>query len=65
MHIVVSTSYKILSNVLSRLRPCTGKITEAHQCGFDITDSLLGRLLHSSDSGEKNVSRMGQYISYL
>jgi hypothetical protein len=32
--------------------------------GFDVTDQLLIRFLHSSDTGEKNGSTMRQYIGY-
>jgi hypothetical protein len=33
-HCLLSASYKILSNILSRLRPYIGEIIGDHQCGF-------------------------------
>jgi hypothetical protein len=32
--------------------------------GYDITDQLLIRFLHSPDSGKRNGSTLTQYISY-
>jgi hypothetical protein len=50
---LLSTSYKILSNVLlSRLSPYIDEIIGDHQCGFRWNRSTLIRL-HSTDTGEK------------
>jgi hypothetical protein len=52
---LLSTSYKILSNILlSRLDPV----------GFDITDQLLSDFLHSSDTGERMGVQWDSTSSY-
>jgi hypothetical protein len=51
------TTYKVLCNILaSRLTPYVGKNIGDHHCGSDN--------LYSSETGEKNVNIMGQYIIY-
>jgi hypothetical protein len=51
---LLSTAYKILSNVvLSRLSPYIMKLLGIFGVGFDVTDQLQIRNLHSSDTGEK------------
>jgi hypothetical protein len=51
-----STSYKILSDIISRLSPYADEIIWDHQCisvDFDVTDQQLNRFLHLSDIGKE------------
>jgi hypothetical protein len=62
---VLSTSNKMLSTILlSRLNRYVIKVLEIISLDFDVTDKLLIRFLHSSDTGEENKSPMSQYISF-
>jgi hypothetical protein len=40
---LLSTSYNMLSNILSRLSPCVDEIIGNHQCGFRHINQLLIR----------------------
>jgi hypothetical protein len=59
---LLSTSYKILSNILARLNPYGDEIIQDHQCGFrsNMTDQIfcIRQIL------KKNGSIVVQYIYY-
>jgi hypothetical protein len=57
---LLSTSYKILWNILSRLVPYIDEIIGDHQCGFQ----LLIRFSALVRYWRKNGSKKRQYISY-
>jgi hypothetical protein len=56
---LLSTSYKILSSILSKLSPYIDEIIGDHQCGF-----LHIRSIAFVRYWRKNGSTMRQYISY-
>jgi hypothetical protein len=62
---LLSTSYKILSNILSRLTPYADEITGDHQCGFRRNRSTTDQSFYIRQILEKNGSIMARYISYL
>jgi hypothetical protein len=62
---LLSTSYKILSNVLlSRLSPFIDEIIGDHQCGFRRNRSATDQIFCIRQILEKSGSTMRQYISY-
>jgi hypothetical protein len=50
---LLSTSYKILFNILSCLSPYLMKLVEIVSVRFNTTDRLVIDFMHSSDTGEK------------
>jgi hypothetical protein len=62
---LLSTSYKILSNILSRISPYI-RVDEIirDSVGFDVTDQLLFRYSAFIIYWRKNKGTMRQYISY-
>jgi hypothetical protein len=61
---VLSTSYKILSNILSWLSPYIDEIIGDHQCGFRCNRSTTDQIFCIRQILEKSGSAMRQYISY-
>jgi hypothetical protein len=62
---LLSTSYKILSNVLlSRLSPYVDEIIGDHRCGSVVIDQLLIRVSGFVRYWEKSGSTIRQYISF-
>jgi hypothetical protein len=62
---LLSTSYKILSNVLlSRLSPYVDEIIGDHQCGFRHNRSNADQIFCINRYWRKNGSIMRQYTSY-
>jgi hypothetical protein len=62
---LLSTSYKILSNILlSQLSPYIGEIMGDHQCGFRHNRSTTDQIFCIHQILEKIGSTMRQYISY-
>ncbi|PNF33874.1 hypothetical protein B7P43_G06731 [Cryptotermes secundus] len=59
-----STSYKIVSKILSRLSKYIDEILRIISVDFDATDQLQIRFLHSLDTGEKMGVHSDKYISY-
>jgi hypothetical protein len=62
---LLSTAYKILSNILARLTPYVNEITGDHQCGFRCNRSTMDQIFYIRQILEKNGSIMGRCISCL
>jgi hypothetical protein len=61
---LLSTSYKMLSNILlSRLSPYIAVISADHQCGLRRSRSIIDQIF-CIHIGEKNGSRIKQYVNY-
>jgi hypothetical protein len=60
---LLSTSYKMLSNILSRLSPYIAEIIGDHHCGFLCKRSTTDQIFCIRKILEKNGSTMRQYIS--
>jgi hypothetical protein len=63
---LLSTSYKILSNILlARLTPYADEIIGDQQCGFRRNRSTTDQIFYIRQILEKNGSVMARHVSYL